>query len=74
MPVLEPVSSASQASHGNRDHGSSAKERLTGASVFASLLLAGTLIALGERGIYDLNRLFNPHYEVCNQRSFLFSG
>ena len=49
------------------------KEKLTGFSVLLSLLLAITLIILGERGLYDLNRLSNPHYNDCNQAAFLIT-
>lgn len=49
------------------------KEKLTGTSVLLSLLLAIILIILGERGLYDLNRLYNPHYNDCNQAAFLFT-
>lgn len=41
--------------------------------VFLSLLLALTLIALGERALYDLNRLYNPHYAECNQTLYLIT-
>ena len=49
------------------------KERLTTMSVFLSLLLAVTLVGLGQRGLYDLNRVYNPHYQVCNQASYLLT-
>lgn len=71
MPVLETIQPGA---HSNEHtHSTPTKEKLTGISVFLSLLLAGTLISLVERGIYDLNRLYNPHYEACNQRTFLIS-
>ncbi len=50
-----------------------ARERLTGTSVLLAFLLTITLISLGERGLYDLNRLYNPHYYECNQAAFLIS-
>ena len=49
------------------------KEHLTALRVFLSFLLTLTLVALGERGLYDLNRLFNPLYQVCNQAQYLLS-
>ena len=49
------------------------KERLTGTSVLLSFFLTIILIILGERGLYDLNRLYNPHYASCNQADFLIT-
>ncbi len=43
-------------------------------SVFLSFLLTVTLVALGERGLYDLNRLYNPQYQACNQAQYLLTG
>ncbi|MBI5466356.1 MAG: hypothetical protein HY974_03645 [Candidatus Kerfeldbacteria bacterium] len=50
------------------------REHLTTAGVFLSLLLGVTLVGLGQRGLYDLNRLYNPHYQVCNQARYILSG
>jgi len=69
MPVLQPVNVSGH----NKVHHKPTKERLALSSVFLSLLLAITLIGLGQRGLYDLNRLFNPHYQVCNQARYLLS-
>ncbi len=50
------------------------KERLTATGVFLSVLLTLTLIGLGERLLYDLNRLYNPHGRTCsNQVVYIFS-
>jgi hypothetical protein len=69
MP-LQPVTGNSSHSAG---HGS-AKERLTTAGVFLSLMLGVTLVGLGQRGLYDLNRLYNPHYQICNQARYLLTA
>lgn len=47
------------------------KDKLTAASVFLSLLLAIFLIALAERAVYDVNRIFNPLYGQCNPSRYL---
>ena len=69
MTPLQPVS---QGQH-QVAHSAPPKERLTNASVLLSLFLAIILIVLGERGLYDLNRLYNPHYYDCNQADFLIT-
>jgi len=69
MTPLQPIS---QASH-PAPRSAAAKEKLTGVSVLLSFLLAVILIVLGERGLYDLNRLYNTHYYACNQAAFLIS-
>ena len=69
MP-LQPVSAGSN--YSSSAHGAT-KERLTATGVFLSLLLGITLVGLGQRGLYDLNRLYNPHYEACNKASYLLS-
>lgn len=52
----------------------STKERLTVTSILLSFLLSVILISLGERALYDLNRLYNPHYNACNQAAFLITA
>ncbi|MFZ5390683.1 MAG: hypothetical protein ACOZAJ_00180 [Patescibacteria group bacterium] len=67
MSPLQPID---QSSHKpNKPH----KEQMALTSVLLSILLAITLIGLGQRGLYDLNRLYNPHYQVCNQAKYLLS-
>ncbi|MBU1038624.1 hypothetical protein KKC17_00075 [Patescibacteria group bacterium] len=68
MSPLQPVSGASHKSNKPR------KEQMALSSVFLSVLLAVALIGLGQRGLYDLNRLYNPHYQVCNQANYLLSA
>ncbi len=69
MPTLQPVNqdtrSTSRPAH--------SKEHLTGGSVLLSFLLTVILLSLGERGLYDLNRIYNPHYNNCNQAAFLIT-
>ncbi len=66
---MSPIQTAPPVQH--TPHLSKPKDHLTPLSVFLALLLAATLIALGERGLYDLNRLYNPQYQSCNQGSLL---
>jgi len=69
---MSPIQSMSQTSQQSA-RPPAPKERLTGTSVLLSLFLTLILIILGERGLYDLNRLFNPHYQDCNQANFLIT-
>lgn len=69
MPTLQPVNQNLRSSQRPMP----VKERLTGASVLLSFLLTVTLLGLGERGLYDLNRMYNPHYYTCNQAAFLIT-
>ncbi len=71
MGPLQPVSHHS-ANH--TEHAKQVKERMLPSTVFLALVLAVTLVGLGQRGLYDLNRLYNPHYLVCNQASYLLSA
>ena len=73
MPsILQPV--VPGAKPANQHGQTSEKPRLTATSVFLSFLLSATLVGLGERGLYDLNRFFNPFYQACNQARYLISG
>lgn len=69
MPNLTPIGQGG--SHVART--APTKEHLATPSIFLSFLLVLTLIGLGERLLYDLNRLYNPHYEACNHAAFIFS-
>lgn len=69
---MSPLQQISQNLH-QSTHVPPPKEKLTGISILLSLFLAIILIILGERGLYDLNRLFNPHYNDCNQAAFLIT-
>lgn len=71
MTPLQPVSHH-PSSH--QEHAKPVKERMLPSTVFLALILAFTLIGLGQRGLYDLNRLYNPHYLLCNQASYLLSA
>jgi hypothetical protein len=70
MPNLLPVQTGSSSQVA---HGPTPKEHMTATGVFLSVLLAFTLIGLGERLLYDLNRLNNPHYRECNPTVIIFS-
>ncbi|GEM_PF-1534776 len=69
MSPLQPVSSDPSSYH--HSPAPKRREKLTAASVFLSLLLAVFLVGLGERGIYDLNRLLNPLYSQCQPSKYL---
>ncbi|MDP3986357.1 MAG: hypothetical protein U1C53_01635 [Candidatus Veblenbacteria bacterium] len=69
MSPLQPLTQAPQAIPRSLP----VKEHLTVSGVFLSLLLALTLIGLGERGLFDINRIYNPHYDECSQATFLIS-
>lgn len=66
--VMNQPAAGSSASH------SKVKEHLSSLGVFLSFLLTVTLIAIGQRGIYDLNRLYNPDYLLCNQAQYLLTA
>lgn len=72
MVPLQPVRPVSKLSN-NSLSAKPVKEHMLPLTVFLSLVLAVTLIGLGQRGLYDLNRLYNPHYKVCNQASYLLT-
>ncbi|MFH1111759.1 MAG: hypothetical protein V1712_01675 [Patescibacteria group bacterium] len=42
-------------------------EKLTITAIFLSVILVLTLMVLQIKGLYDINRYFNPHYQVCTQ-------
>ena len=58
-------SSSNKAAHGTP------KEHLTTSAIFLSLLLTLCLIGLGQRGLYDLNKKYNKHYDICNQVRYI---
>lgn len=66
MSGLPPAGHSS--SHGSSSH-SNKTEKLTFFGLMLACFLTITLIGLGQRGLYDVNRVFNPHYVVCNQRA-----
>ena len=70
MSGLSPVSLSSNGG----GHAVVKKERLSTSSIFLSFLLTVVLVGLGQRGLYDLNRIYNPHYQACNQVSYLTTG
>lgn len=70
MAHLAPTSETAHSSHTAH---TSPKERLTTLSVFLSFFLTLSLIALGQRALYDLNRVYNPNYRVCNQADYVLS-
>lgn len=70
---MSPISTLTNQPHSGQTMHAKPKEHLTAMSVFLSFLLTVTLIGLGQRGIYDLNRLYNPEYQVCNQAEYLLS-
>jgi hypothetical protein len=41
------------------------KEKISPWSIFFSILLTAVLITIGEFGLRDSNRVFNPYYETC---------
>ena len=69
MTPLQPVSQ----SGGHSSPSKPTKCQMSPGTVFLSAVLFLTLIGLGQRGLFDLNRLYNPHYRVCNTASYLWS-
>lgn len=67
MSGLPPAGSGS--SHGSTSHTASKTEKLTFFGLLLACFLTVTLMGLGQRGLYDVNRVFNPHYAVCNQKA-----
>lgn len=69
---MSPIQSMMQSSQ-QTNRPTPPKDKLTGTSVLLSLILTIILIGLGQRGLYDLNRIYNPHYNSCNQAAFLIT-
>lgn len=43
-------------------------EKLTITAITLSVILVLALVVLQIKGLYDINRYFNPHYQVCTQQ------
>ncbi|MFA4936735.1 MAG: hypothetical protein WC575_00360 [Patescibacteria group bacterium] len=43
-------------------------ERLTVTAITLSIILVLALVVLQIKALYDVNRYFNPHYQVCTQQ------
>lgn len=69
MSGLPPAGSgSSHSAHGSSGHTATKTEKLSFFGLILACFLTITLIGLGQRGLYDVNRVFNPHYTVCNQK------
>lgn len=69
---MSPITTTPPISHHQVAH-SKPKDHLTTMSIFLSFILTVVLIGLGWRGLYDLNRIYNPHYGVCNQAKYILT-
>ncbi len=46
------------------------KPKVSAGAIFFSVIFTLTMMILQVRGLYDINRFFNPHYQVCLEAGY----
>ncbi len=49
---------------------SPAKIKVSPSTIFFAVIFTLSMMILQVRGLYDINRFFNPHYQICQEAAY----